>query len=369
MNDAATNRAPAALGTAAADTAPPPDAGQLLRVRGLVKRFPVQRGLFGRAGGWVHAVDDVSFDLGRGKTLSLVGESGCGKTTVGRSILRLIEPDAGHVHFDGIDILGLDRRGLRAVRTRMQIIFQDPYSSLNPRLSVQDIIGEGLRVHGLARGSELADRVESVARRVGLDAEALSRYPHEFSGGQRQRIGIARAVVLEPDFVVCDEAVSALDVSIQAQIINLLRDLQDDMGMSYLFIAHDLSVVRHISDWVAVMYVGEIVEEGPAAALFAQPMHPYSQALLAAAPRPDPRRRRDRIVLEGDVPSPVNPPEGCRFYDRGCPKRMDVCRISTPELLACGSEGHRCACYAVHGVPGEGEGKRRETDTNGHERT
>jgi oligopeptide transport system ATP-binding protein len=332
-------------GSIAAASTPP-----LLEVQHLTKRFPVRRGLLGRAAAWVHAVDDVSFTVPRRSTLALVGESGCGKTTTGRAILRLVEPDAGRILFNGTDLRTLTPAAMRSLRTRLQIIFQDPYSSLNPRMTVAEIIGEGLRVHRGLRGSELAARVEAVATRVGLQLDALARYPHEFSGGQRQRIGIARAIALEPEFVVCDEAVSALDVSIQAQIINLLQDLQAEMGMSYLFIAHDLSVVRHLSSHVAVMYVGKVVEQAPTRELFADARHPYTQALLSAVPVPDPRRRSRRTLLEGDVPSPIDPPSYCRFYDRGCPLRLPICHESTPPLLPCGSADHLCACFAVNGV-------------------
>ena len=343
--DHAAGAAPATPTTPPASAAAEP----LLDVQHLVKRFPVRRGLLGRAAAWVHAVDDVSLTIGRRETLGLVGESGCGKTTTGRAILRLIEPDAGRVLFKGQDLRALPATAMRAQRTRLQIIFQDPYSSLNPRMTVQEIIGEGLRVHTDLRGRALEDRVEAVAARVGLARDALKRYPHEFSGGQRQRVGIARAIALAPEFVVCDEAVSALDVSIQAQIINLLQDLQVEMGMSYLFIAHDLSVVRHLSTRVAVMYVGKVVEQAPTAELFGNPLHPYTRALLSAAPVPDPRRRRQRILLDGDVPSPVDPPAYCRFYDRGCPLRMPLCRESSPPLLAHGGPDHLCACFAANG--------------------
>jgi oligopeptide/dipeptide ABC transporter ATP-binding protein len=321
----------------------------LLDVQGLRKYFPVRRGVLGRAGAWVHAVDDVSLTIGCRETLGLVGESGCGKTTTGRAILRLIEPDAGRILFHGADLVGLPRRDLRRLRQKLQIVFQDPYSSLNPRLTVQDIVGEGLRVHQRLRGSELADRVEATVARVGLPPDALARYPHEFSGGQRQRIGIARAIALKPEFIVCDEAVSALDVSIQAQIINLLQDLQAELDISYLFIAHDLHVVRHLSARVAVMYVGKVVEEAPTAGLFSEPLHPYTQALLAAAPVAHPRQRSRHLRLEGDVPSPIDPPAYCRFYDRGCPRRLPVCRQAAPPLLPWQSTGHRCACFAVNG--------------------
>ncbi len=320
--------------------------GPLLQVRELRKLFPVRKGVFRRVAAWVHAVDGVSFDLSRGETLGLVGESGCGKTTVGRTLLRLYEPTSGQVMFDGQDVMRLGRSELRALRRRMQIIFQDPYSSLNPRMTVESIVGEALTIHGVARGRARRERVAGLLEKVGLSAEHMSRYPHEFSGGQRQRVGIARAIALNPDFIVCDEAVSALDVSIQAQIINLLEDLQGELGLSYLFIAHDLSVVRHISRRVAVMYVGKIVELAGCEELFANPLHPYTLALMSAVPRPDPRTKRHRLLLEGDVPSPINPPSYCRFYDRGCPRRMDVCREQEPPLEDKGG-GHWCACWAV----------------------
>ena len=318
----------------------------LLDVRNLVKRFPVRKGLMRRVVSQVHAVDDVSFTLGRGRTLGLVGESGCGKTTTGRAILRLLEPTSGRVLFDGQDVFGLSGSDMRGLRTRMQIIFQDPYSSLNPRMTVENIVGEALTVHTLVRGAERRTRVAQLLDRVGLAPEHLSRYPHEFSGGQRQRIGIARAIALNPDFVVCDEPVSALDVSIQAQIINLLEDLQAELNLSYLFIAHDLSVVRHISDEVAVMYVGKIAERAETEELFTNPLHPYTEALLSAVPVPDPKSKRKRIILEGDVPSPMDPPSYCRFYDRGCRRRMPVCRQQEPPLVDTGG-GHMCACFAV----------------------
>ena len=324
-----------------------PENDALLDVRDLRKLFPVRRGVLSRIVAWVHAVDGVSFALGRGETLGLVGESGCGKTTTGRVILRLLEATSGSVTFDGRDVFAVDRKELRALRRRMQIIFQDPFSSLNPRMSVQSIVSEGLTVHGVGTAQSRRERAAEALERVGLGAEALSRYPHEFSGGQRQRIGIARALALDPAFIVCDEAVSALDVSIQAQIINLLEELQAELGISYLFIAHDLSVVRHISHKVAVMYVGKIVESAETEALFEDPRHPYTRALLSAVPVPDPKRRRKRILLEGDVPSPIDPPSYCRFYDRGCPERMDVCREQEPPLLDDGA-GHACACFAVN---------------------
>jgi oligopeptide/dipeptide ABC transporter ATP-binding protein len=294
------------------------DADALLRVRDLKTHFPVKRGVLKHTVGHVKAVDGVSFTVGRGRTLGLVGESGCGKTTVGRTILRLIPATCGQVSFDGHDVFDLSGRALKALRRRMQIIFQDPVGSLNPRMTIGRIIGEPIQVHRLARGSELDDRVEALLDRVGLSADYARRYPHEFSGGQRQRIGIARALGLEPDFIVCDEPVSALDVSIQSQILNLLDDLQDEMGLSYLFIAHNLAVVEHFSDDVAVMYLGRIVEQAEREALYRNPQHPYTHALLSAVPTPEPTRSGRRIALEGEVPSPMNPPSGCHFHPR-CP--------------------------------------------------
>ncbi len=332
---------PAAPASAAVAGAP---GRPLLDVRDLRKHFPVRKGLFSRVVASVKAVDGVSFHLAPGETLGLVGESGCGKTTVGRSILRLIEPTGGSVRFDGQDVLAAGRDELRAMRRHMQIIFQDPYASLNPRMSVADIVGEGLRVHGLVSGrAQLQEAVRELLVKVRLDPSYVNRYPHEFSGGQRQRIGIARALSLRPRFIVCDEAVSALDVSIQAQIINLLMDLRDEFGLGYLFVAHDLSVVRHISHRVAVMYLGRIVETGATADLFAQPKHPYTNALLSAAPVADARRRKQRIILRGDVPSPKNPPPGCAFHTR-CPAVMEICRSEAPPLRDVGG-GHHYACH------------------------
>ncbi len=323
------------------------DTAPLVDVRNLVKHFPVRQGLFGRVAGWVKAVDGISFGVPRKGTLGLVGESGCGKTTAGRAALRLIEPTSGRIFYDAVDIMGFDAGQLRRHRRNMQIIFQDPYSSLNPRMTAGDIVGEGLRVHGLAEGADLRERVRTLLLRVGLQADHAERYPHEFSGGQRQRIGIARALACRPRFIVCDEPVSALDVSIQAQVINLLEDLQAEFGISYLFIAHDLAVVRHISDVVAVMYMGKIVEMAPSEELFARPLHPYTLALLSAVPVPDPAARRKRIVLEGGVPSAVNPPDYCRFYERGCPRRMPRCREACPPLASSGPD-HTVACFAVN---------------------
>ena len=323
----------------------------LLEVRNLVKYFPLRRGVFSRKVADVKAVDGLNFDIGRGETLSLVGESGCGKTTAGRTLLRLLEPTAGSANYrpepdsDPIDLFTLSEKQMRPLRRDLQIIFQDPFSSLNPRLTVNSIVGDALKVHGIATGREVDERVAALLERVGLRANQRNRYPHEFSGGQRQRIGIARALALEPKFIVCDEAVSALDVSIQAQIINLLNDLQDEFGLSYLFIAHDLSVVRYISDRVAVMYLGRIVEIGTTEQIFNNPSHPYTKALLAAVPVPDPARRMEHIPLEGDVPSPIKPPSGCHFHTR-CPFAEARCSQSYPEPTDLGNN-HRAACHLL----------------------
>ncbi len=318
----------------------------LLSVRDLRTWFPVRRGLLGRVEANVKAVDGVSFDLQPGQTLGLVGESGCGKTTVGRTILRLIPATGGRVHFEGQDVFSLAGEPLRQLRRKAQIIFQDPYSSLNPRLDVGAIVGESLAVHGIAKGTELEDRVAALLARVGLLPEHMRRFPHEFSGGQRQRIGIARALALNPRFIVCDEAVSALDVSIQAQIINLLEELQQEMGLSYLFISHDLGVVKHISDRVAVMYLGRIVEMAGVDELYEDPKHPYTRALLSAIPPVRPGQRRERIPLTGEVPSPLNPPPGCAFHPR-CALAMDRCRQGerVPEYPT--GEGSNTACYLL----------------------
>ena len=317
----------------------------LLEVRHLVKHFPVGGGFLGRGAGLVRAVDDVSFTIRRGETLGLVGESGCGKTTTGRAILQLERATSGQVLFEGRDLTTLDEVELRDVRRRMQVIFQDPYGSLNPRMTVGQMLAEPLAVHGIVRESAgRAARVRELLERVGLLPQHAFRYPHELSGGQRQRVGIARALAMEPTLIVCDEPVSALDVSIQAQIINLLEDLQRELGLTYLFIAHDLAVVRHISDWIVVMYLGKIVEIADRRALYEDPQHPYTKALLAAVPIPDPEleARRERVVLGGEVPSPLNPPTGCVFHPR-CPIAVDRCPREVPELREI-QPGHRAAC-------------------------
>ncbi|MCC7439749.1 MAG: dipeptide ABC transporter ATP-binding protein [Armatimonadetes bacterium] len=315
----------------------------LLDIRNLKKYFPIKRGLFSKTVGFVKAVNDVSLNIQQGETLGLVGESGCGKTTVGRSILRLIEPTAGSVQFQGHEVTKMDTSEMRTLRRQMQIIFQDPYSSLNPRITVGGMLAEIIKFHGLRKSeAEVQARVEELLNVVGLRPEYARRYPHEFSGGQRQRIGIARALSVEPKFIVCDEPVSALDVSIQSQVINLLEDLQRDFGLTYLFVAHNLSVVEHISDRVAVMYLGEIVELATSNDLYSNPKHPYTQALMSAVPMPDPRRKPNRIILTGDVPSPANLPSGCHFHPR-CPKAMPECKVTHPKLADDGA-GHQVRC-------------------------
>jgi peptide/nickel transport system ATP-binding protein len=316
----------------------------LLEVRDLKKHFPLRSGLFGGANGYVYAVDGVTFAIRRGETLSLVGESGCGKSTVGRAILRLLEPTAGEVHLDGERIDNMPSAKLRLMRRRMQIVFQDPFSSLNPRQRIRDVIAEPIANFGLAHGAaQIDDLVASLLDKVGLPRDAMKRFPHEFSGGQRQRIGIARALAPGSDFIICDEAVSALDVSVKAQIVNLLSDLQDELGLTLLFISHDLAIVEHLTHRVAVMYLGKIVEIADRRTLFATPHHPYTKALLSAVPVPDPKIKRDRVILRGDVPSPINPPAGCKFHTR-CPLAFDRCRHEEP-LLRTVSTGQLSACH------------------------
>jgi len=335
MTEAARSHAPAGA-------TPPP----LLEVRNLKIHFPVRRGLLRRTVGYVQAVDDVSFHIGRGETLGLVGESGCGKTTVGRTILRLYEPTAGAILFEGQDIAALHGAALSAVRQKIQLVFQDPYGSLNPRFRVREIVGEAYRVH--TGDANWAGHVGQLLNKVGLQPEHMQRFPHEFSGGQRQRIGIARALALSPQLIVADEPFSALDVSIQAQVINLLDSLKAEFGFSFLLIAHDLSVVEHIADRIAVMYLGKLVETATDRELYQNPLHPYSEALLSAVPKPEAgARKRRRTIIRGDVPSPINPPAGCRFHTR-CPKVMDVCRRQVPPLLEA-APGHQVACFLYGG--------------------
>lgn len=323
----------------------------LLKVRNLKKNYAATRRMFSRDRAKVRAVDDVSFDLTQGETLGLVGESGCGKSTTGRAILRLTEPSAGEIWFDGRDVLALDKTAMRNIRKDMQIIFQDPYSSLDPRMTVASTIGEVLTVHKIVTSRKAQEeRIVDLLETVGLSGEHLRRYPHEFSGGQRQRVGIARALAVNPKLIVCDEPVSALDVSVQAQVVNLLQDLQAKFGLTYLFIAHDLSVVEHISTRVAVMYLGKIVEVAMARDFYSDPRHPYSEALLAAVPVPDPTRKRERISIQGDVPSAINPPSGCRFHTR-CPLRVPSCSVNKQVLVEV-SPGHHVACQVRTGVTG-----------------
>ncbi|HEU0292417.1 MAG TPA: dipeptide ABC transporter ATP-binding protein [Anaerolineales bacterium] len=321
------------------------DNNVLLRVDNLVKHFPIMRGIFQKQVGAVRAVDGVSFEVKRGETLGLVGESGCGKSTTGRTVLQLYRPTSGSVYYDGVDLVKLKGEELRRMRRKMQMIFQDPYASLNPRMTVGEIVREPLLVHSVASDAEANDRVKELLELVRLNPSFATRYPHEFSGGQRQRIGIARALALQPSFIVCDEPISALDVSIQAQVVNLLEELQDKFGLTYLFIAHDLSMVRHISDRVAVMYLGVVVEMADREELFRNPLHPYTQALLSAVPIPDPVKEstRKRTILVGDVPSPANPPSGCRFRTR-CPIAESICAEKRPEFREV-KPGHFAACF------------------------
>jgi oligopeptide/dipeptide ABC transporter ATP-binding protein len=329
----------------------------LVQVKNLQQHFPVRKGVFRTVAGHVRAVDGISFEIAEGETLGLVGESGCGKTTAGRTILKLLRPTAGRIDYEGRDITELCGAELRMLRRKMQIVFQDPYGSLNPRMTVRSIIEEGLIVHRLGNRQERLDRVAEVLEQTGLDRRYVNRYPHEFSGGQRQRISIARALALKPRFIVLDEPISALDVSIQSQVINLLVQLRDEMKLTYLFISHDLSVVEYISDRVAVMYLGEIVELAESRELYRNPLHPYTHALLSSVPSIDPTRRRKRILLEGDVPSPINPPSGCRFHPR-CPLAMDVCRTTVPREL--NVAGHMVRCHAVEQALEKGNGEAVE---------
>ncbi len=315
----------------------------LVQVKNLVKYYPVRGGVLRRVVAWVKAVDDISFTIKEGETLGLVGESGCGKTTAGHTLLRLIPPTSGSVVFDGVDVFQLKGKALKEMRRKMQVVFQDPYASLDPRLPIGESVAEGLKIHNIGTPRERVEMVMEMLRKVGLEDYHANRYPHEFSGGQRQRIGIARALTLQPRFIVLDEPVSALDVSIQAQVLNLLKDLQQEFGLTYLFVAHNLAVVEHISDRVAVMYLGKIAEMAPRDDLFRKPLHPYTQALMSAIPIPDPTVKRKRVILKGDVPSPLNPPSGCRFHPR-CPVARENCAVDEPGLRELRS-GHQVACH------------------------
>jgi oligopeptide/dipeptide ABC transporter ATP-binding protein len=329
--------------SSAADSAPPTGAADVLRVEGLSTWFPVRQGLLQGVRGHVKAVDGVSFGIAPGETLCLVGESGCGKSTVGKTVLRLIEPTAGRIWLGDTEVTHLDEAAMRPHRRQLQMVFQDPYASLNPRMKVGEIVAEPLDNYGLAPGAERRPRLEALLNQVGLRPDALERYPFEFSGGQRQRLGIARALALNPRLIVADEPVSALDVSVQAQVLNLLKDLQDELGLAYLFVSHDLGVVEHVAHRVAVMYLGRIVEMGPRERIFSAPTHPYTEALMAAAPVADPRLKRERLLIEGDVPSPIDPPAGCHFHTR-CPLAQERCRREAPTLRPV-AEGHVVACH------------------------
>ena len=317
----------------------------LVQVKNLVKYYPVRGGVLRRVVAWVKAVDDISFTIKEGETLGLVGESGCGKTTAGHTLLRLIPPTSGSVVFDGVDVFQLKGKALKEMRRKMQVVFQDPYASLDPRLPIGESVAEGLKIHNIGTPRERVEMVMEMLRKVGLEDYHANRYPHEFSGGQRQRIGIARALTLQPRFIVLDEPVSALDVSIQAQVLNLLKDLQQEFGLTYLFVAHNLAVVEHISDRVAVMYLGKIAEMAPRDDLFRKPLHPYTQALMSAIPIPDPTVKRKRVILKGDVPSPLNPPSGCRFHPR-CPVARENCAVDEPGLREL-RPGHQVACHCA----------------------